>query len=327
MCIIVLLVFYATANAMADNERDLIIQKTMGCLEQHMNQNSSVAWDDVCYTPLPQTDYSVADASTPKHYDEFDIAPEISYISYREPGLKVKESGMMYGINGSYTYRVENNQDFYTKILNMGRLEGLFSYGKVDYHGGLQNLDGSYAGSDNFNGINDYMVEARGLAGRDFKFNNDSIRLTPYIGIGGRSLFDSDGENKPYGYNRWIRYVYIPTGVEAMTKLIDGWSIGADAEYDIFLYGRVTSYLGEAGLGDLENTQTRGFGLRGSIKLVKEWQRFNIILEPFVRYWHIYNSGFAPSTPYYYNGSYYYVLGEEPNNSSLEVGGKLGVEF
>jgi len=52
----------------------------------------------------------------------FELGPEISYITHKEPGV-MKEKGMMYGLIGSYTY--------HNKI--MLKAEGKGSVGKVDY--------------------------------------------------------------------------------------------------------------------------------------------------------------------------------------------------
>jgi hypothetical protein len=132
----------------------------------------------------------------------------------------------------------------------------------------------------------------------------------------------------PGGYNRHIQYVYLPAGAEIMTKLGDGWSIGAEAEYDIFIHGSVESYLGELGLGDLQNTQKSGYGLRGSIKIVKNWNhRFNLFFEPYIRFWHIHASNIQASNPFSFGGQEYVFIGQEPDNTSLEMGGKLGIEF
>jgi hypothetical protein len=51
----------------------------------------------------------------------FEVAPEVSYITYTEPGV-LKESGVMYGLVGSYTY--------HNRI--MLKVEGRFTYGKLD---------------------------------------------------------------------------------------------------------------------------------------------------------------------------------------------------
>ncbi len=337
----VLFIFLVTAVARASEERDLIIRKTMDCAQEHLHQNSAISWDEVCYTSAPPDDEHMQavnqqmdrvegvakpqttiedDQSQPKKAKiEFSLAPETSYIKYRESvntATFMKQSGMMSGINAIYTLHVPPEDLLYSDVINMYRLEGRFSYGKINYDG-----------SNIFHGISDYMYELRFLLGKDFYFQNDSLRLTPYMGAGYRSLFDSFYANKPGGYNRWIQYAYVPTGAEVLARLNDGWSIGADAEYDIFVYGEVKSYLGEIGLGDLTNTQKNGYGLRASLKLIKKWGRFNFIIEPFIRYWHVHNSNIAQSTVFYFDGSPYVIVGEEPSNTSTEVGGKLAVEF
>ena len=110
-----------------------------------------------------------------------------------------------------------------------------------------------------------------------------------------------------------------------MTKLGYGWSIGSDLEYDIFLHGFVTSYMQTLGAIDANNTQTRGYGLRASIKLAKSWDRFNLFVEPYIRYWHIRVSQVETSVEFIINGVPYGLI--EPNNTSTEVGGRVGIEF
>jgi hypothetical protein len=297
-------------------------------------QNNSITWNDLCdlSQPSPQGHMQavnqqldqVEGTSAPAKKPEsvFAITPESSYIRYREPSLRVREQGDMFGVNLSYTYRPRVGSYLNSEISDMYRMEGRFSYGKVNYIGGL--ADGT---PFNYNGIDDYMLEVRGLIGKDFDLPKLSTTLTPYWGFGYRSLFDSFSEAKPAGYNRWIEYFYLPLGGEVMTQLIDGWSIGADAEYDFLIHGEVTSYLGEIGFGDSQNPQRHGFGVKGSFKLMKKWGRFNLTMAPYIRYWHIRNSETQPSKPFYYQGQYYVLMGDEPNNNSTEIGAKLGIEF
>ena len=82
------------------------------------------------------------------------------------------------------------------------------------------------------------------------------------------------------------------------------------------------SYLGEIGFVNIQNAQNKGYGLRGSLKLTKKGGRFNIFLEPYVRFWSV-----QQSKPYYPFGESFGLYYVEPNNSSLEIGGKLGIEF
>ena len=351
----VVFIFLSLAISHAAN-RDLIIQKQMNCVDTHLQKNSLITWNDVCDMPetsnpqhlqmvnqemdqIQRSEKASTLSNSPAHaiieYEEltpkaihrkssmsFEIAPEISYITYREPSVHVKEYGAMAGINGIFTYRPPVGSALNSKISNMYRVEGRFSYGKIKYDGGLS--DGT---PYSFNCISDYMLEFRGLIGKDYFFNGGSTSFTPYFGGGYRHLFDAFYAAKPGGYNRRIQYVYIPLGTEIMTNIGKGWAIGGDAEYDFFINGTVTSYLGNIGYGNVTNTQKHGFGLKGSIKLVKKMDHFNLILEPYLRYWHIRNSKVAASDPFSYNGSQYVFVGQEPNNNSTEIGGKLGIEF
>jgi len=284
--------------AQAAGERDLIIQNDMDNAEKQIHEKSE--WDLTLST----------EAST------------IKYVEHVLGTTFIKELGSMYGINAVLTYHPAVGNALNTEISDVYRLEAMFTYGKMDYRGAIQYSDGS-SSPESFDGISDYMVEIRDLVGKDFNFNRQSTRLTPYIGAGYRSLFDASFANKPFGYDRRIQYIYAPIGAEIMTKLNDGWSIGADAEYDIFVRGFVTSYLGEIGLGDITNTQKGGYGLRGSVKLVKNSDHFNLFIEPYVRFWDIHASRWDSSTPF--NG--YFFIAEEPANTSFEIGGKLGIEF
>jgi len=249
-------------------------------------------------------------------------ASSIKYVEHVAGTTFMKEKGDMWGINGRITYRIPTEDESLKSLFfNVYRLEGMFTYGKVNYYGG------TFSGiPETFYGISDYMFESRGLIGRDFKFKNESIRLTPYFGFGYRSLFDASYANKPGGYNRRIQYYYVPTGVEVLTKLSHGWSIGADAEYDFFIRGNVTSYWGELGAPiDAPNVQKKGYGLRGSLKLIKSFDRFDLFFEPYVRFWHINNSDVETKLLIVIDGVPYGL--QEPDNTSLEIGSKLGVEF
>jgi hypothetical protein len=104
------------------------------------------------------------DTSALLEKDAFELGPEISYITYKEPHLKTK--GMMYGLVGSYTY--------HNKIMLKAELKG--SYGTVDFVGST--LTGTPESiSNNPNG----MGEIRGLGGYDFPVLKSSI-LTSWLG-------------------------------------------------------------------------------------------------------------------------------------------------
>lgn len=233
----------------------------------------------------------------------WELGTEISHITYEEPDV-MEEKGIMYGIFGSYTYR-----DSW-----MLKADGKFSYGQVDYKnsGTLDNID-------------DYMLEFRGLAGYGFPILKAST-LTPYIGFGYRYLNDDMSgmvsSTGAIGYEREQSYFYSPIGIETITELENGWSIGVTLEYDIFWSGKNKSHFSDvnSAYNDLEFDQDEGYGCRGSIKFQKKGDKVDYLIEPFVRYWNIKESDrdllIATST--------YYV---EPKNNSTELGIKFAVKF
>ncbi|HUN54856.1 MAG TPA: hypothetical protein VMU29_06845 [Smithella sp.] len=247
------------------------------------------------------------DLNGSKH--SFSLGAEISYIKYEEPDSpSIEEKGMMYGIVGSYTYR--------DKV--MIKLEGKFAYGQVDYNGAT--WDGTpLAISD----IPDYMLEFRWLLGYDFVAKG--ITITPDFGIGYRYLQDNSQQRDPGGYQRESNYIYIPIGVGASANAGGGWSFGANAEYDLFLWGRQISYFSNIDpyYNNPENEQLRGYGIRGSVSIAKKGEKMGFIIEPYVRYWNIKESDYSILA--YDKTPDVYVY--EPNNDSTEIGCRLAVTF
>lgn len=239
-----------------------------------------------------------------RHY--FAFGPEISYIKYEEPGV-MKETGIMYGIAGSYAYR----NGIILKI------EGKFACGQLDY-------DGSTWGGTplKINSIPNYMLEPRGLLGWDFTAG--AVTITPYAGIGYRYLNDNMQEKYSGGYKRESNYLYLPLGLEFAANFGSGWSLEASGEYDLFIWGKQKSYLSDAipGAADIENKQNQGYGARGSILIAKKGERVGFKVGPYVNYWNIADSERALFT---YSGVLY--SGYEPKNNSTEIGCKLVVMF
>lgn len=249
---------------------------------------------------------SVLAEAEPLQKHAWELGAEISHITYDEPDV-MEEKGFMYGILGSYTY--------YGNL--MLKAEGRFSYGQVDYKN-----------SGTLNNIDDYMLEFRGLAGYNFPAFKASI-ITPYIGFGYRYLNDDMSgmttSTGALGYERESNYYYSPIGIETITKLENGWSIGVILEYDYFWKGIQKSHLSDAvaGVSDLENDQNDGYGLRGSIKFQKKGERVDYVIDPFIRYWNIEKSEEQAIT---YAGVIY-AYGYEPENNSTEFGIKFAVKF
>ncbi len=246
------------------------------------------------------------DLNRKKH--SFSVGTEISYIKYDEPGL-MENKGEMYGLVFSYAY--------HNKL--MTKIEGKFSYGEVNYEGST--WDGTPL---TIKRIPDFMVELRALLGYDFKAN-ESITISPYSGVGYRYLQDNSQDRYSGGYERESNYIYIPAGVETVARLGGGWSVGATAEIDIFIWGRQISYLSDAdsGYNDIENEQMKGYGARGSVFIAKKFEKVGFVIEPFIRYWNIRESMDADVV---YDG-YIEGYGVEPNNNSTEIGCKLAITF
>lgn len=240
-----------------------------------------------------------------------EVGFETSYINYEEPDV-MEEEGLMYGVVGSYTFR--NSRNNY-----MLRAEGRFSFGEVDY---------TSVSTGSMNNVEDYILELRGVVGYDFPVL-EATTLTPYIGIGYRYLNDdSSGMTTTtghVGYKRESNYYYTPLGIETMTALDNGWSIGLTLEYDHFWKGIQKSHLSDANLGfnDVENDQNEGYGCRASIKFQKKSERFDYVIEPFIRYWEIKKSEISAVT---YSGVII-GYGYEPENTSLEYGLKIAAKF
>ncbi|HOG11319.1 MAG TPA: autotransporter outer membrane beta-barrel domain-containing protein [Smithella sp.] len=236
------------------------------------------------------------------------IGPEFSSIKYEEPGV-MKEKGMMYGVGAAYSYH--NGVMFGADIK--------YSYGQVDYESN---------GSGTINDIDDNMLEIRGVGGYDFKMSSSFV-LTPFFGFGYRYLRDdTSGRTSTTGARGYLResnYYYSPLGLTASKDFNNGWTIGLTLEYDIFWKGVQKSYLRDAnpGFNNLENDQSSGHGMRGSLLISKKIAKISFALEPYIKYWDI---GKSDNKLITFNGVPW-GIGWEPENNSTEVGVKFRVIF
>ena len=75
-------------------------------------------------------------------------------------------------------------------------------------------------------------------------------------------------------------------GVQLSIRPTDGWRITMNSEYDQFVWGNMTNYSATHIIDSLDRTSPsfgvilrHGYGLRGSLKIVKEGDFFNYFLE------------------------------------------------
>lgn len=262
---------------------------------------------------------ALSEVSVPlKKRHTFEMGLETYHYKYAEVIGKDKfmgTKGTYYGFFGAYTFRPADIDSVFKEVAaNLYRFEGRYASGEVDY-----------TGSGTFKGLEDYIFEWRVLAGKECVWAG-GWQVMPYAGIGFRYLDNGLEEYSPGGYNRESKYVYAPIGFTAYKDLRGAWGVGFTAEYDVLLYGRQVSHLQDvdSGYEPLVNSQNKGYGLRGSFRIDKALPYAKVFFEPYYRYWHIQASEIAPII---YGGSMTGYAGLEPENTTQEVGIKMGVEF
>ncbi|MDR0953222.1 MAG: hypothetical protein LBM71_03425, partial [Elusimicrobiota bacterium] len=214
----------------------------------------------------------------PKKHN-FSIALETTSYKYNEPHPAVHWDGNMYGVVAKYLglsilsegTEIDVNDPYFLA------LELRYMRGSVDYTG--RNMSGTQESS--IGDITDYFLEGRILFGGVYEIPKSSIELWPYLGFGYRFLKDGFGEySDEGGYDRKSNYFYLPIGADAKFKLGKGWGLTLNAEYDLFLYGKQESLMGEQIFSDpygnlhiydcnVQNQQNSGYGVRLSVKADK----------------------------------------------------------
>lgn len=233
---------------------------------------------------------------------EFKLGYEGMYMYYDEPNL-MNEKGVLNGGFATWTgYFGEYN------IMVNAEAEGLA--GSLRYEGEYQN--GAPLECDN----DDYFISGRITSGVGFEYENFGI--TPYIGIATR--YWNDEIKATGGYERQITQLYMPIGINVITHLKEGWSIGGSVEGDLLLGGKVKSKLSDVGptYEDVNNTQNfgSGGGARISAFLEYDFDDYALGMEPYFRYWHIGDSEkdtvstgtyMEPENKFYMSGMRLYV--------------------
>ena len=244
---------------------------------------------------IPFEDSKSVDFSIPNN-DRVSIGLVFSNWQYTEPGV-MTDKGTLTGILLKYQL-IENNQN--SPVVDFRYSYGLASYSADDgytMYGAAQRL------------IDLRLIKSNILGG----FN---INL-PYLfsGIGYRRLDDDSrglSSNDFAGYRRTSQYYYIPIGIEKPLK-ISNHDITGVIEYDYFISGKQKSYMSDTQLYsyDFENSQSTGYGIRGSLSFKKNgW-----IIMPFAEYWSINNSNILSEGWY------------EPKNNTKEFGLKIFKTF
>ncbi len=243
------------------------------------------------------------------------LAPEVSYYDFKQTGME--SDGFLYGLSGSFTYRGEILNERLPKA--MLKADGRIIFGHLNFNGELFD-NRTYE----IKQVRNYLAEGRTLAGYDFPIFSQTT-ITPFAGMGYRFL-SAQLEKNDAGYQRNSSYLYSPIGFETNTPLSNGWSVGVNAEYDIFWHGWQDTNLSDLDplFSDVSNDQDSGYGFKASIKFRKAASDKNFIFEPYVDYWDIDSSD---TQQVYHSGVYGGRTYQEPQNTTTMVGIKVGVEF
>lgn len=249
----------------------------------------------------------------------FEISPAVEYYTFKSDDGK--ETGPLYGMTANYNYHGKFINDNFSSA--MFKVEGRILVGRPDF-AGQQLIQLNNNTHYNIKNLKEFLGEVRGLAGYDFAVFSDTT-LTPFAGLGYRYLSDNLSKNDA-GYRRKSNYIYSPIGVQTLTPLRDGWTMGLNAEYDIFWHGWQNIELSDLDplFSDLTTDQRHGFGVRGSFKIRKESSDKNFVLEPYASYWNIEDSDVKKV---YHTGVYGGTNYREKQNTSTEIGLRIGVEF
>ncbi len=290
--------------------RALDAQVATPARQPQVMSSSELAWSEVKAPPIIP--------SIERKGQHFEFGTQVYKYVYKEPIFNLEIEGAQYGVFGAYIYRADKGDPLELDVLNMYKIDARFASGPVDYS---SSPSGQLKDEDN------YVFEIRGVAGYDY-LAHERLLLTGYGGFGFRYLNnDSSGRRTTtgaLGYERASRYLYLPLGVEALCQITPSWKMMTNLEWDIFLDGKQTSYLSDANTSfpNIENDQDRGYGLRGSLRIIKVGNGLDLFLEPFFRYWRIHDSDRTTAV-----GTGVIVTGLEPDNNTSEYGVKLGLEY
>lgn len=231
----------------------------------------------------------------------FEAGVQLSGYRYTEPDIDVRIDGGQVGGRFAYTFGITRSM--------FGRVDARLAYGELDYSG-----SGTAEAQPNS------IFEVRNVFGRDH-YVAEGLMLTPYVGIGYRSLYsDLRGASSTgaVGYRRYSRYLYLPIGLAARFNAEDQWVVAPTIEYDYFIRGKQETKLSDTGipgLPDVENTQHKGVGYRASLM----FENGHLSFGPWIHVWRIEDSDIVRISPT--TG----VL--EPQNETREAGVEVNYRF
>jgi hypothetical protein len=334
-----LMVLLHAGTAFALNSRDAVIEQQLDCIAQH--KDSGISWEEVCAVntvpamPMQPMVFEKAPFNAKPH--TFSLSPEVFYYHYSESQKQRTLTGPWYGLRGSYTYRPARGSILNTPLFNYYSLDLFHARGKNEMRINKDRFDSSIKKSV-FKNIRAEMYEARFLVGRDL-MASQTVRFTPYTGFAVRYKTEHAGGYRNdlddgailLGQDRSNIYYYLPLGVTMDMAPNKDYEISFNLEYDHLIKGKarhryadMDQYTMAFDLAsqNLHFDQNRGYGLRGSVKLLRHYSAADLFMEPFARYWHIdaskLDSGDLASTTIYRT---------ENKNRTLEVGSKFGVQF
>ena len=207
-----------------------------------------------------------------------------------ELGIQISKYNYNEEVNGSFFMSTEGDKIGLTGGFTMAFEGNWYISGDGRYAFGYVNYTGSGTKGSN----PDVLTELRVTAGQDFDLG--SYLLSPYAGVGVRSLFnDLRGSTSTgaAGYRRYSSYTYLPLGLTHRFLWGAQSRVSTSLEYDYFVEGQQISYTTDVGAtNDLKDSQKKGFGARVNVAYeTAEWSAGF-----FYNYWNIQDSDVSSFT-------------------------------
>ncbi len=243
--------------------------------------------------------------------------------------------GHFKGIFASMVYRPLTLDSYWSEFMDHLVLDARLAWADLNYHGGMADMDGNFLGGFNMNDVPQVVTELRALAAKDFVYS--IATFTPYLGLGYRFLKDDPTKTKSTftfegtdylvdgSYKRISQYYYLPIGLDVTKDFPNKWKIGLNTEFDYLIYGTQRSYISSPLGTPTINPQWHGYGLRASMRLARDYEKYGLTFEPFIRYWNIEDSDFTPVEDCLPGELCHGIL--EPSNTTREIGAKIGMTF